>query len=164
MARKRSKKKTSHHRRGRKMGAGSDTMELFLGAAGGALAGYLVANRATLLPSVSIETKGFVLLGGGYFLPKMVKGNFGLGLGLGMAASGAIITGKSMGLIAGPGVYAGPYGKGQMSLVGRPSPRMLNNGTNNGLPVLGKVGAAGNSMPSKRYVTGPGGVFAGTGF
>ncbi len=105
---KKTKKRTHRGRgRGRRMGAANnDMIELFLGAAAGAVGGYVILTNANILPKLNTDVKAAVLGGGGYFLPKMIPGSLGMGLGLGLAASAGIVLAKEFKLVS--GVMAAP--------------------------------------------------------
>lgn len=114
MAKKKVGKKT--HRRRRRVGAaGNDTLELFLGAAVGALGGYVLLESTTILPTISAEIKSFFVGGAAYFVPKLMPGVLGTGIGVGLAGAAAIELGKSTGLVS--GVMAGIAPGNSLSVV-----------------------------------------------
>lgn len=133
---RRKKKSTGHRKtRRRKMGAlgGNGMLELFIGAAVGGVAGYLVVNDAKILPTMDAETKNFILGGIAYFVPKVMPGDIGTGVGLGMAGAAAIGLGKGLGFISGAtNAYAG-----NIPVIGNRSRNLLGNG---GIPVIGRAG------------------------
>ena len=100
--RKTHRRKTGHHRRmsGVKGGA---IMEV-IAIAGGAIAAKFIIK--SLAGKMNDKMLNGIVLAGGVFLPKFVKGDFGKGLGAGMIAAGSVGMLNSFGVLQGIGEEA----------------------------------------------------------
>jgi hypothetical protein len=151
MARKR-KHKVHHRRRHRVSGIKDTLMSVGSVVAGAAAGAFIKQALTTALPSISSSTPwlpGVIVLAGGAFLPKAIKGPMGQGLGDGLIAFGGLsalnesfisIPGVS-GLGAIPrrvparviGAGARPFLSKMVGATPRPYTRTTVNGTMNGI-------------------------------
>ena len=105
----RRKKARHHHTRRHKMsGIGGSAMNaLYIGA--GAIAGEALANALTSMTgaqgssSMSNLIPPGATIVAGIFLPKILKGDIGEGLGAGMVATGCLYAAQNFGIISGIG-------------------------------------------------------------
>ena len=119
------KKKARHHVRRHKMsGIGGSAMKaLYIGA--GAIAGEALANALTTMvgqQSASNSMSNLIPPGGvviaGIFLPKLLKGDIGEGIGAGMVAVGTLYAAQNFGVIAGVPMIAGNYSNKPVRKIG----------------------------------------------
>lgn len=103
MARRRTKKRTTTHRRRSRMSGMGGSMETILGVVGGVVAGKAITKFLPTTISPTLLALGQI--GVGIFLPKMVKGNLGTGLGYGLVANGASSALTSFSILSGVPQY-----------------------------------------------------------
>lgn len=131
------RKKAAPVRRRRSMGAvntfrttrtaNNPLMNIALGAAG-AIAGSMLG--AKVLPNLDPKIKGAAWIALGYIIPNyLLKNANGAAIGTGVGISGALILGKSFGLISGIPVISGMHEAPMISGYNRA--RMLNGMNNN---------------------------------
>lgn len=99
-------KKSHHSRRMSGVKGGGVAMEV-LAIAGGAIAAKFLTKA--LAGKVNDKVLSGIVLAGGVFLPKFVKGDFGKGLGAGMIATGSIGMLNSFGVLQGIGAPDDSY-------------------------------------------------------
>ena len=103
------RKKAAPVRRRRRIGGiksgSSPIMNIALGAVG-AVAGSLLGDK--VLPNLDPKIKGAAWIGLGYVIPTyLLKSATGSAIGVGVGISGALILGKSLGLISGLPMISG---------------------------------------------------------
>ena len=145
------KKKSTHRRKGHKKMSGiGDTLEMALFAAGGAIVGEFLINTINTAVGSGVTQNDYVgdgvVLAAGLFIPSLLKGSIGQGIGFGMVAAGALNIVEDAGLIA--GVMPAPTIAGPGNYVNRPLRRPMLAGytTGNGAQIAGTGGMNTRSL------------------
>jgi hypothetical protein len=102
MARRKHTKKVHHRRRRSHVSGIGGAGEMILAVAGGVIVGKAVTKFAGTMLDPKILAG--VQIAGGIFLPKMIKGVFGQGMGYGLIANGSGQLLSSLGILSGMGM------------------------------------------------------------
>lgn len=98
MAKKRHHKKRSHKRRRSHMGAVSSNLTTVLSMVAGAVAGRVLQSKLESKVNPKILAGGQIVAG--MFIPKVVKGKIGAGIGSGMIVNGGVTLLNQFGVIS----------------------------------------------------------------
>jgi hypothetical protein len=98
MAKRKHHKKRTHRRKRAHMGAIGGTLGTLLTMGLGAIAGRLVQGKLESKVNPKLLAGGQVVAG--MFLPKLVKGKIGAGIGSGMAVNGIVTLANQFGIVS----------------------------------------------------------------
>ncbi len=131
------KKRTSTRRRTRRMSGTMSGVETLAAVGAGVVAGKLLAKVIPSTVNPTIVGAGMIVAG--VFVPKFIKGNFGAGMGMGVAAIGISNTLTNLGVLSGTGGNNGYRIIQQPRINGMPSNR---------IPTIGAPAAGGGRIPT----------------